>query len=406
MFNNFNEKIRAVIHFAYERSPAVKRRFDEAKVSPSQINTFQDLTKLPTLTKEDLMGLQKVDPPLGGFLTASPKDIGWIFASPGPVYVPMPEITAVARMFSNCGFKKGDIVLNSFSYHLVIAGMTFDSGLRSLGITVIPAGVGNTEIQAQIIRDLGVTGYVGTPSFLMTVIERAEKLGYVVRKDFKLRCAFVTGEMFPSSLRERLIDQYRIRVRQGYGLAEIGTVAYECDVCEGMHINEEGVVVEVIDPETQIQLGPGEVGEVVVTSLNRTFPLIRFKTGDLSSYISEPCKCGMSSFRLKGILGRIGQAVKVRGLFLHPKQLEQAASEVTEIGKIQAIVTRSGTRDELKLRIGLKDMNLSKNIMGNIENEIKAKIQELCKLKTDEVEFVCVDTFNEDEPAILDKRVW
>lgn len=401
-----NAKIRETLHYAYERAPAVRKRFEKAGINPSEINTFRDLERLPTLTKEELIESQKVDPFLGGFLTTPLQDLEWIFVSPGPIYEPPQEITIIAKMFSTQGFRKGDIVLNSFSYHLVPAGILFDSALRSLGATVIPGGVGNTEIQVQIMRELDVTGYIGTSSFLMVLIERAEKLGYQFKRDFKLRRASVTGEMLSASLRSRLENEYGIDIKQCYGTAEIGTIAYECAEREGMHIDDEGVVVEIIDPETGKQLGPGEIGEVVITSLNKIFPLIRFRTGDLSSYIDQLCRCGWSSYRLKGIFGRIGQAIKVRGLFLHPKQLEEAASKIPQIGKVQAVVTRSGTRDELRVIVEINESYMDEDSKKIIVQEVKFNVQDLCKLKVDDIEFVSIGSISENEPKIVDKRIW
>lgn len=404
--SGINTKMREMLQYAYEKAPAVRKRFEKFGVTPTQINFFEDLVKLPPLTKEELMESEKIYPSLGGFLTIPIQNLEWIFVSPGPVYEPPQDITILAKMFSIHGFRKGDIVLNTFSYHLVPAGLLFDSALRNLGITVIPGGVGNTEIQVQIMRELGVTGYVGTSSFLMTLIEQTNKLGYQIKKDFRLRCASVTGEMLAPSLRNKLENEYGIRVSQYYGTAEIGTIAYECEECEGMHINDEGVVVEIIDPETGRQLVPGEIGEVVVTSLSKIFPLIRFRTGDLSSSIEEKCRCERDSYRLKGILGRIGQAVKVRGMFLHPKQLEEAASRISQIGRIQAIITRSGTRDELRLRVELKESQSDEAIEETLRQDLKSNVQALGKLKVDDIEFVSVDSISESEPIILDKRIW
>ncbi len=402
-----NSRIEETLHFAYEKAPALRKTFEKAGINPSDIITFKDLEKLPTLTKEELIESQRTAPSsFGGYLTTPLQDLEWICVSPGPIYEPLPETGILKRMFSIHGFKKGDIVLNSFSYHLVPAGVLFDCALRSLGITVIPAGVGNSESQVQIMHELGVTGYVGTSSFLMTLIERAEMLGYEFKRDFKLRCASVTGEMLSPYLRSKLEDQYEISIKQYYGTAEIGTIAYECAEREGMHLNDEGLVVEIVDPETGKQLKAGEIGEVVITSLNKIFPLIRFRTGDLSSYIDQLCRCGMSSYRLKGIFGRIGQATKVRGLFLHPKQLGEAATRISQIGKIQAVVTRIGARDVLTLIAELNESDIDENNKKTIKQELDSNIQELCKLKIDDIEFVSAGSISESEPKIVDKRTW
>src|SRR3990172_749502 len=207
-----DRKVRDAIQYAYSKSEAVRRRFDRAGVDLAKIKGVKDLVRLPTLTKEDLIQEQKADPPFGGFLTVPLDEIGWIFVSPGPVYVPLPDVGTTARIFSTHGFGKGDIVLNSFSYHFVVAGLVFDQALRSLGVTVIPGGPGNVELQLQVVRELGVTGYVGTGSFLMMLMDQADKLRYDVRKDLRLKKASVTGEMLAPALARRLEEDYGISV--------------------------------------------------------------------------------------------------------------------------------------------------------------------------------------------------
>jgi len=399
-----DRKVRDAIQYAYSKSEAVRRRFDRAGVDLAKIKGVKDLVRLPTLTKEDLIQEQKADPPFGGFLTVPLDEIGWIFVSPGPVYVPLPDVGTTARIFSNHGFGKGDIVLNSFSYHFVVAGLVFDQALRSLGVTVIPGGPGNVELQLQVVRELGVTGYVGTGSFLMMLMDQADKLRYDVRKDLRLKKASVTGEMLAPALARRLEEDYGISVRQCYGLAEIGAVGYECSARQGFHVNDGWVIVEIVDPETGRQMAAGEVGEVVVTCFSTRFPLVRFKTGDLSSYMDEPCSCGDMSPRLRAVLGRIGQAVKVRGLFLHPKQLDEAARRIAQIDGVQAIVSREGVRDKLRILAVLKDGGINEDGRKKVEEELKTGIRELCKLKVDQVDFV--DALPSDAPRIDDKRQW
>ncbi len=397
-------EVRDAIRYAYSKSGALRRRFDRAGVDLAKIKGVKDLVRLPTLTKEDLIQEQKAHPPFGDFLAVPLDEIGWVFVSPGPVYVPLPDVGTTARIFSIHGFGKGDIVLNSFSYHLSVAGLLFDQALRSLGVTVIPGGPGNTELQLQVMRELGVTGYVGTGSFLMMLMDQADKDGYDVKKDLRLKKASVTGEMLAPALGRRLEQDFGIAVRQCYGLAEIGTVGYECSARQGFHVNGEWVVVEIIDPETGAQMAAGKVGEVVVTCFSTRFPLVRFRTGDLSSYMEEPCGCGLTSPRLRGVLGRIGQAVKVRGLFLHPKQLDEAAKRISRISSVQAIVSREGARDELRILAVLKDGRLNEDGRKKVEEKLKAGIRELCKLKVDQVDFV--DVLPSNAPRIDDRRQW
>lgn len=400
--NELNKKLVQIIHHAYKKAPTIKQIFQRSGIRPGQIKTIKDLELLPTLSKEELMEWEKVSPPFGGFVTIPIQNLERIFVSPGPIFEPHQNIKILANMFYIQGFRKGDVVINAFNYHLVPAGILFDSALRSLGITVIAAGVGNTELMIETMQKLGVTGFIGLPSFLISLIEKAQTLGYDVKRDFMLRIASLTAEMLPSAIRNKLESEYGINVRQFYGAAEVGTIAYECSEAGGMHLNEQGVVVEIIDPETNKQLEPGEKGEIVVTSLSKVFPLVRFRTGDLSFYSTETCKCGSTSLKLKDILGRVGQAVKVRGLFLHPKELEKLVAKVLEINKLQAIIDRSENKDNITLRCELYGHE------GKSENElienIRINFQEICRLKVDKLEFVKV--INENEPKVVDKRVW
>ena len=401
-----DEKLRELVQFAYENAPVVKERFDKTGIGPSDIRVAKDLTKLPLMDKEELLEQEKRNPPFGGFLTVPVSQVGWVSVSPGPVYELLPgEIATKARAFSAAGFGDNDIVLNTVTYHLTPAGILFDCALRSIGAVVIPAGTGNTEIQVQAMHDLGVTAYVGTPSFLMVLVERAEEQGYRFKRDFELQRALVTAEMLPESMRKKFADDYGIEVMQDLGIAEVGSVAYECTQKSGMHVHDE-IIAEIIDPKTGEQLGPEEVGELVLTSMKKDFPLIRYRTGDLSAYTDEPCPCGRTSPRLLGILGRVGAAIKVRGMFLHPKEVERAVLQVPQTTRFQAIVSRAGSRDKLKLRVEIEKSGL-KISKESMEEQLKAKVKDSCRLKVDEVEFVPVGTIlAEEENRIIDERSW
>ena len=274
------------------------------------------------ISREQLVKLEMEAPPFGG-LSAKDVETDRIFTSPGPVYEPhLTEKDPIwARGYYAAGYRKGDVVLNAFSYHMVAAGLTFHSGLRRVGATVIPSGASSTENQVQLIRDLGATGYTGTPSFLMAIIKKAEEMGYHFKDKFKIRRASFVAEPLQPSLREKFEREYGIDTYQMYGATEVGDVAYECNQKKGWHICEE-VIVEIVDPTTGKQLGPGELGEVVVTRLNNIFFLFRFGTGDLSKFVKERCPCGRTSFRILGISGRVGEATKVRGMFIAPSQLK------------------------------------------------------------------------------------
>jgi len=400
-----NRKLRWLVRFAYENAPSVKKRFDGAGIRPGDIRSIKDLVKVPSMYKEDLLKYERESPPFGGFMTMPLSEVGWVFVSPGPVYEPMPgEIATKTRSFAAAGIGRGDIVLNTISYHLVPAGILFDHALRRLGAVVIPAGTGNTDMQVQIMRDLGVTAYVGTPSFLKILIERAEQLGYDVKRDFALRRASVTAEMLPESLRRELEDKYGINVVQDFGIAELGSIAYECSEKHGMHAHEEAII-EIIDPQGG-QLGPGEIGELVVTVLRKDFPLIHYRTGDLSSIIGDPCPCGRTSPRLAGILGRVSGVTKVRGMFLHPNQLKEAVLKILGIEKFRTIVGRMGARDTLKIEVEVKETEPQMN-EERLRIEIETKVKDLCRLKVDEIGFVRSGSIPEEEVGkIKDERVW
>jgi phenylacetate-CoA ligase len=399
----YNERLREVVRYAYEHAPGWKEKFDRAGVTPSQIDTVQDLVKIPITKKEELIELQRGNPPFGGLVTVAPNELKRIFVSTGPIYDPTPPRTYATseKVFHTVGFRKGDIVINSLPYHLVPIGVAWDEAFNRLGITIIPAGPGNSELQTRIMYDLKVTGFIGMPSFLMTIIRRAEELGYNFKRDFSLRLAYLAGEMVPPSLRRIFEEEYGIETRDGYGMAEMGGVAQECRYRSGMHILEE-LVVEIVDPATGKQLGAGETGEVVMTHLDEVYPMIRLGTGDLSYYIDEPCPCGRTSHRLSRILGRVGEAVKVKGLFVHGKELEEALSLFPQVSRFQALVHQVGHRDELTLNIELgEEVDREKLLPG-----LHKAIQDTCRLRADRIEFVAQGTIPEEHKKVVDKRTW
>ena len=264
----YNQSLAKMVRLGYQKSPTVKKIFDERNLQPSEIKSVKDLEKLPVISREQLVKLEMENPPYAG-LCAKDMETDRIFTSPGPVYEPhLTEKDPIwGRGYYAAGFRKGDIVLNAFSYHMVAAGLTFHSGLRRVGATVIPSGASTTENQIQLIRDLGATGYTGTPSFLMAIIKKAEEMGYNFRENFKIRRASFVAEPLQPSLREKFEKEYGIDTYQMYGATEVGDIAYECQAKGGWHICEE-VIVEIVDPATGKQVSPGELGEVVVTRLN------------------------------------------------------------------------------------------------------------------------------------------
>ena len=400
-----DDRLAATVSHAYSHAPAVKSLLDKAGVKPAEIRTVKDLAKLPVTRKTDLLEMQKAALPYGGVLTMPVADVERIFISPGPVYEVQPSsIKFFAHTMWAAGFRKGDVVTNTFTYHMSPAGILFHEAIRDCGATVVVAGTGNTDLQVQIMKDLKVTGFVGTPSFLMTVINRAAELGYDFRKDLSIDKAWFTGEMLAPSLRVTFEGDYDIDTYQAYAVTEPGgCIAYECSRKTGMHFMDD-YVIEIIDPETGKQLGPGETGEIVVTPVHSPdWGLVRFGTGDLSSYVTEPCACGRTSYKLTGIVGRAGDAVKVRGMFVVARQAEQAITGSGDVSRFQLVVGRRQHRDEMVLKAELKDANADK---AKLAEGINKKFQDVCRIKLDKIEFVDSGTIPEDKQGIVDERKW
>ena len=399
-------RLRRAVDYAYHHSLAAREIFDGAGVNPAQIRSVKDLEKLPITRKADLIEKQKKYPPYGGFLSVPTEEVDRVFISPGPIYEPLhtASIKWFAKSFYAAGFRKGDVVINTFTYHMSPAGILFHEALRDCGATVVATGTGNTDSQIQAMLALKVTGFVGTPSFLMTIIKRAEAMGHDFRHAFTLKRAWFTGEMLPPSLRKTFEEDYQISTSQAYAVTEPGgALAYECQQKSGMHLMDE-YIVEIVDHQTGKQLGPEEIGEIVVTPLhNKAWGLIRFGTGDMSSYITEPCPCGRTGNRLVAIVGRTNDAVKVRGMFVIAKQAEQTILSFEPVSKYQLIVRQEKQRDELTLKIELKDEVRDRD---SLANDLNTKFQDICRLKIDRIDFADRGTFPETYQTIVDERTW
>ena len=397
--------LKETVQYAYAHCESVKEKMDEAGVGPDAINSIEDLEKIPITPKRDLVQLNKEKGPFGGFLGVDPSELKRIYISPGPIYDPHgreEDVFSLQPLFYNAGFRKGDRVLNTFSYHLTPAGIFCDEAINALGCVLIPTGVGNTEVQLKTMLDLKANGYIGVPSFLMSLIKKAEEAGYDFNKDFSMEVAFVAGEILPDSMRKTLEETYHIIVRQGLITADIGGISYECQEKNGMHYSEHRIV-EIVDPQTGKQLGPGEIGEVVVTPLlHKTYPLIRLGTGDLSYYEDDPCPCGRTSRRMMKIVGRVDQVTKVRGMFIHPSQVQEVAAAFKEIERVRVRVDREGERDLMFF-----DIELSEGVSGTdvLKSRIEEKIREVLKLRGDVI-FVEKGTIPEDAKVIEDVRKW
>jgi phenylacetate-CoA ligase len=343
-----------IIAAAKDRAPAYRRLFGTLR--PEEVTDRRALAQLPVTRKSDLIELQRQEPPFGGFAAVPVSSLRRVFVSPGPIYEPegrRSDFGRFARALFAAGFRSGDLVHNTFSYHMTPAGAMVESAAEALGCPVIPAGIGQTEQQLRIIADLKPVGYAGTPSFLKILLDRAASEGTDATS---LKKALVGAEALPASLRAELRGR-GLSVLQSYGTADIGVIAYESidpdgEVCPGM-VLDEGIIVELVIPGTGEPVAPGETGEVVVTTLTPEYPLIRFATGDLSATLPGPSPCGRTNHRIKGWLGRADQTTKVRGMFVHPEQVAEILRRHKSIVRARLVVERRANADEMTLLVEL-----------------------------------------------------
>jgi phenylacetate-CoA ligase len=403
-----DQKLRDIVAYAYEHVPAVQARFDAAELTPADIETTADLARLPILSKDEVVARQQANPPFGGMLGVPASQVTRIYMSPGPIYEPAPEPTdsgwdMAVEVLRRAGFTADDIVLNTLSYHLVPAGLLVDESLHRLGVTAVPSGYGNTDLQIKLLRDLGVTGYVGTPSFLAHLLQRAEELGVDVRRHLKLTKVLVSAEPLPASLRHKFTDGYGLSVCNAYATAEFGFLAASTAPGLTMDLLPEPII-ELVDPDTGQPVGTGEVGEIVVTGFSKVYPLIRLGTGDLAINVDPLPGESTQEERQIIIVGRRGDALKVRGMFVHPTQLRFAVAQVAMMfgldpaPSVQGIVTRPDPhRDFLTVRLDTPHNPA-------LEDAVKEAIQQACRVRADAVEFV--EAIDEQERVMVDGRSW
>ncbi len=385
--------IHELISHLATHAPGFAQRLQQAGLQADDIHSLDDLNALPVLRKDDLVRLQAEAPPFGGLLAVAPSSLRRIFQSPGPIYDPEPDRPDYWRWQSAlraAGFAAGDLVLNAFGYHLTPAGAMFEEGLRAIGCTVIAGGIGNQEQQVRLMHDLQISGYVGLPSYLKALMEKAAELGLPLA----LEKAFFTAEPLPPSLRQWFYDHGLKTARQGYGTAECGNLGYECEAEAGWHIPEDAWI-QICDINNGQPLPDGETGEIVVTLPLYDYALIRFGTGDLSSIDPQPCACGRTTPRLMGWQGRVGDAVKVRGMFLHPHQLRDLMSRYPQVTAWQAVVTRKDHKDYLALHVVGADESLAAEIATIAPQVIKFRL----KVQP-------VDSLPPDAKPIRDERSW
>ena len=343
---NLFERLPAQVALARARAPYYAERLRD--VDPATVTSRAALARLPVTRKAELLELQRVSPPFGGLNATPPSHLARIFVSPGPIYDPegrRPDYWHAARTLYAAGFRPGDVVLNCFSYHLTPAGSMLETGLHHLDCAVIPGGTGQTELQARVIADLRPVGYVGTPSFLKMILEKAQELSLDASS---IRRALVSGEAFLPPVREFLAAR-GIVAYQAYGTADLGMVAYETPAREGLVVNEAHLV-EIVRPGTGDPVAEGEVGEVVVTTFNEDYPLLRFATGDLSAVLPGASPCGRTNTRIKGWMGRADQATKVRGMFVHPHQVAEVVRR-HGLGRARLVVENEGGEDRMALHV-------------------------------------------------------
>lgn len=400
----FNRRLERIVRFAYEHAPAMKDKLDKAGLSPDAVRTTEDLEKIPITRKEDLPKLQRASPPFGGFVTVPPSRLEWIVVNPGPLYVPSHTeecYQSTAKALYAGGFRPGHMVVNTFGYNYHAAWLITE-GLRRLRVTIIPTGTGNTEFQVQVMHDLQANGFLGTPSFLSNIIKKAQEMGYDFRRDFPLKVAMVGGEPAPPSLKKSFQEDYGLSTPDLYGNTEVGTLGFDCHLKTGFHVPEE-IFIEVVDPATGRQLGPGEVGEVVVTPFYEIYPILRLGTGDLSAYTDEVCPCGRTSRRLLGIRGRVGDAVRARALFIFPHQLQAVVSRFPQVGRYQLVVSRVSGRDFLTLKAELPQ---HVGAAEGLAEGIGRGFQDACGLKLDKVDFVTGGSIPDHAKPLVDERKW
>lgn len=362
-------------------------------VDAASVTSIADLAELPVLRKSELGKAQAANAPFGGFTTKPASGFSHVFQSPGPIYEPSstdPDWWRMGRFLHAIGIGEGDIVHNCFGYHLTPAGMIFESGARAVGAAVLPAGTGQTELQVIAARDIGTTTYAGTPDYLKVILEKADEMGVTLGIT---RAAVGGGALFPS-LREWYAER-GITCLQSYATADLGNIAYESPSMEGL-IVDEGVIVEIVTPGTGNPVPEGEVGEVVVTTLNPDYPLIRFATGDLSAVMAGTSPCGRTNMRIKGWMGRADQTTKIKGMFVRPEQVAQLVAAHGEIARARVVASREAEQDVMTVRI--------ESAAPDAE-AYAASVAALLKLKG-RIEVVAPDSLPKDGLVIEDQRTY
>jgi phenylacetate-CoA ligase len=402
-------KMQKHLRYAYQNSPFYKKVFDKAGLRPEEIRDLEDYSRrVPFLRHNQLIENQNERPPFGDFLCVDIKNIRRIYCSPGPLMVPFSKsdmdayINATANGLYICGARRGDIVDITYGYQWDLAGTMLDDGFRRLGCAVIPGGTGMTRTHIGIMKHLGVTVIFAFPTFAMKLAETAKKMGIDPRKDLKIRLIIIRGEeIYGRNDKEILAEEFGAEVREMYGGAESGFVAAECPYGGGLHCFTDSIV-EIIDPLTGRASAEGEGGEIVTTDHSRkAMPVIRYRTEDLIEGINfEPCPCGRTSPRIKRIVGRTGDIVRVKGVYLIPDTVKQVVSTHDSLGKFQIVVDHSGRRERLLIKVESSDPENNQGIKQFLIEDLRAAT----RLRA-EIDLVPFGSMGKDAPMVIDERI-
>ncbi len=394
------ERLRRTVAHAFARAPRARRTLTAAGIDPASVHGLDDLLRIPVTRKDSIPAAQAEEPPFAGLTAVEPGQLARIFMSAGPIYDPQgahEDFWRFRHALAAAGFRAGDVAHNSASYHLTPLGFMLDAGARALGCAVIPAGVGQAELQVKVAAHVKATAYLGLPSFLHALLTKARELG----TPLSFETAWVIAEMLPETLRTEIQEGFGVRVLQGYGTADLGCLAYECPEKGGWHVHPEAIV-EVLDIETGKPAEPGQLGEVVGTLFDVAYPLLRFGTGDLSSLgPEERCACGRTTPKLLGMLGRVGDGVKVRGLFVRAGQIDGIVKRFPEVTAWQAVVTRENHLDRLEYVVELSAPDAG----GALASRLAEALREEVKVKGD-VRAAPAGTIPPGVKRIDDRRVW
>jgi phenylacetate-CoA ligase len=385
------------------RSPAGRQLLEEAGLTPATVRSAADFSRIRVVRREDVVELQNAYPDRAGFSSVPLNRLPWLGLHPGgeldPSYAGRSAPAILADLFAAMGMRRGDVVVDTFNYHLSSVAHAFDAAAHRLGAAVVPAGPGNSQLQLDIIQRVGATVWLGFPSFLGKMLGEAPPAAI---DGLKLRLAICGGEYAPK-IRSELRQRFGVDSRDFYGVSLVGPVAYECELGEGYHLRPE-VHVELLVPETGEPAGPGEAGEIVLTPTRNEYALLRLGTGDLSQWLDEACACGQAGPRLKGILGRIGASVKVRGTFIHPRDVGQLAQDVPHVARCHVRVARpAGSKKDLIIVIAEAGPELPGEARDTVLAQIGAAFSARCRLRSDEV--IWADSPH-DGPAVVDERDW